>query len=236
MSAVWVDHCVVYLQLSCLNSYLRSLSIFQNELAEFKREFGHCNISRYNERNAQLSSWCDKQRYLLKNGKLSQDRIDKLNELGFECNVQKRKREDICEQLPVDSNDEKAHPNNNIIVEKNLANEDHIGKKSKTRHETQKQKMNEKCKRLAKQIVDIAGEKASELLEVSITERRLKLLLGERFSELEKLPSHPNLYRLRAPIEWEVDLLDFHLKWKQADSELENIFEEMQTQFDNDEE
>jgi hypothetical protein len=49
--------------------------------------------------------------------------------------------------------------------------------------------------------------------------------------ELEKLPSHPNLYRLRAPIEWEVDLLDFHLKCvkecervEQADSELESIF------------
>ena len=74
--------------------------------------------------------------------------------------------------------------------------------------ETKKRNTDEKCKQLAKQIVDIAGEKASELLEVSITERRLKLLLGERFSELEKLPSHPNLYRLRAPIEWEVDLLD----------------------------
>ena len=113
---------------------------------------------------------------------MSQDRIDKLNELGFE-----------------------------IIVENNLANEEHIAKKSKTHHnkiDLREQKMNEKCKQLAKQIVDIAGEKASELLEVSITERRLKLLLGERFSELEKLPSHPNLYRLRAPIEWEVDLLD----------------------------
>jgi len=114
---------------------------------------------------------------------LSQDRIDKLNELGFE-----------------------------IIVENNLANEEHIAKKSKTHHnksaETKKRNTDEKCKQLAKQIVDIAGEKASELLEVSITERRLKLLLGERFSELEKLPSHPNLYRLRAPIEWEVDLLD----------------------------
>ncbi len=59
------------------------ISIFQNELAEFKREFGHCNVSRYNERNAQLSRWCDNQRQLFKNGKLSQDRIDKLNELGF---------------------------------------------------------------------------------------------------------------------------------------------------------
>jgi hypothetical protein len=56
------------------------ISIFQNELAELKREFGHCNVPRSNE---QLSHWCDNQRQLFKNGKLSQDRIDKLNELGF---------------------------------------------------------------------------------------------------------------------------------------------------------
>ena len=55
-------------------------------------------------------------------------------------------------------------------------------------------------------------------------------LLGERFSELEKLPSHPNLYRLCAPIEWEVDLLDCE-RVKQADLELENIFGEWQISF-----
>jgi hypothetical protein len=174
---------------------------------------------------------------------LSQDRIDKLNEQGFTWvlkeNIRRRKRKDICEQLPVDDNEENAHPN--IIVENNLANKEHIVKKSKTHQDKsagskRRSAVDKRCERLAKQIVDIAGEKASELLEVSITEHRLKFLLGERFSELEELPSHPNLYRLRAPIEWEVDLLDFHLKWKQADSELENIFEEMQTQFDNDEE
>jgi hypothetical protein len=151
------------------------ISIFQNELAEFKREFGHCNVPRSYERSPHLGNWCNNHRRLLKNGKLSQDRIDKLNELGFECNVQKRKREE-------------THHNKSA--------------------ETKKRNTDEKCKQLAKQIVDIAGEKASKLLEVSITERRLKLLLGERFSELEKLPSHSNLYRLRAPIEWEVDLLD----------------------------
>ena len=171
--------------MSCLNSYLRSLSIFQNELAEFKREFGHCNVPQSNERNAQLSRWCDNQRHLLKNGKLSQDRIDKLNELGFE-----------------------------IIVENNLANEEHIAKKSKTHHnksaETKKRNTDEKCKQLAKQIVDIAGGNANKLLERSITKHRLKLLLGERFSEFEKFPGHPNLYRLCEPLSAEL----FELKKK----------------------
>jgi hypothetical protein len=214
------------------------ISIFQNQLEEFKREYGHCNVPRSYERNPQLGIWCNNHRPLFKNGKLSQDRIDKLNELGFEWNIQKRKREDICEQPPVDGNEENAHPNNNIIVENNLANEEQIVKKSKKRHnkiDLRERKMNEKCERGTKQIVDIAGEKASKLLEGSITECRLKLLLGERFSELEKLPSHPNLYRLRVPIEWEVDLLDCE-RVKQADLELENIFEEWQTRIDNDEE
>jgi hypothetical protein len=96
------------------------------------------------------------------------------------------------------------------MFENNLANEDHIGKKSKTRHETQKQNIDKKGKQLAKQIVDIAGGKANKLLERSITKHRLKLLLGERSSELEKFPGHPNLYRLCEPLSAEL----FELKKK----------------------
>jgi hypothetical protein len=57
-------------------------------------------------------------------------------------------------------------------------------------------KIDEKCERLAKQIIDIAGGKVSKLLQCSITKKRLTELLGERFSELEKLPSNSNLNRL----------------------------------------
>jgi hypothetical protein len=67
---------------------------------------------------------------------LSQDCIDKLNEVGFVWNLQKRKREDIGPQsqpLPplatsINGNGE------NIVFESSLVNEEHIVKNSKTRH------------------------------------------------------------------------------------------------------
>jgi hypothetical protein len=54
------------------------------------------------------------------------------------------------------------------VFDNNLANEGHIVKKSKTCHyniASREQKMDEKLDRLAKQIVDIAGGKASKLLQ-----------------------------------------------------------------------
>jgi hypothetical protein len=70
---------------------------------ELKREFGHCNVPWSYEQNPQLGRWCDKQRYLLRNDNLSDERTDKLNEMGFEWNIRRKMREDICEQLPVDA-------------------------------------------------------------------------------------------------------------------------------------
>jgi hypothetical protein len=73
--------------------------------------------------------------------------------------------------------------------------------------------MDKRCERLAKQIVGMIGRKARTILKPACNiEHFLRTRLDRRFSELEKLPSQPNLYRLRALIEWEVDLLDFHLK------------------------
>ena len=56
-----------------------------NELAEYKREFGHCNVpySYIRKSNPQLCSWVGEQRRRFKNKYLSDDRIAKLNELGF---------------------------------------------------------------------------------------------------------------------------------------------------------
>ena len=61
----------------------------------------------------------------------------------------------ICEQLLVDGNEENTHPNNNNVFENNLANEEHIVKKSKTHHYKLNPRMRrteEKIKPLAKQI------------------------------------------------------------------------------------
>jgi superfamily II DNA or RNA helicase len=54
------------------------------ELIEFKREFGHCDVSRRaNEDKLKLAIWTYKQRKEHREGKLTVDRIRKLNEIGF---------------------------------------------------------------------------------------------------------------------------------------------------------
>ena len=62
------------------------------ELKEYKRQYGHTNVPRRYNRNHKLGRWVDTQRTsyrLLKLGKsspLTQDRIDMLNDIGFEWN------------------------------------------------------------------------------------------------------------------------------------------------------
>ncbi len=61
------------------------------ELIVFKDEFGHCNVSIRDANNLQLARWCDGMRTAYKtiqkgkktNSNLSQDRIDRLEEIGF---------------------------------------------------------------------------------------------------------------------------------------------------------
>jgi hypothetical protein len=66
---------------------------------------------------------------------------------------------------------------------------------------SRKRKVDERCEQLAKQIVGMIGRKARTILNPACNiEHFLRTRLGGRFSELEKLPSQPNLYRLRAPI------------------------------------
>lgn len=56
-------------------------------LLEFRRQNGHCNIpSRWLE-NSKLSRWVFTQREFWKNGKLSEDRIKRLDAAGFEWNI-----------------------------------------------------------------------------------------------------------------------------------------------------
>ena len=88
------------------------------------------------------------------------------------------------EQLPVDGNEENAHPNNNIIVENNLANEEHIVKKSKTHQDKsagskRRSTVDERCERLAKQIVGMIGRNARTLLNPACNiEHFLRTRLG----------------------------------------------------------
>jgi len=58
-----------------------------DELVEYKREFGDCCVPRYSKANLKLAGWVSRQRTLFKMKSLSEDRIAKLNELGFTWEV-----------------------------------------------------------------------------------------------------------------------------------------------------
>lgn len=60
------------------------------ELVAYKEHFGHCNIPISYEANPPLGAWAFSQRMAFKKDKLSQDRIDKLIELGFSFGPQKK--------------------------------------------------------------------------------------------------------------------------------------------------
>ncbi|MFC0471881.1 Helicase associated domain protein [Halalkalibacter kiskunsagensis] len=59
------------------------------QLIEFKKEYGNCDVSRKIHRdNLKLANWVGKQRQLFKQGKLSEGRIERLNEIGFKFEFQ----------------------------------------------------------------------------------------------------------------------------------------------------
>jgi hypothetical protein len=53
------------------------------EMLAFKRRFGHCGVPARWPGNRSLGRWVDHQRCWRRKGRLSQDRIDRLNEIGF---------------------------------------------------------------------------------------------------------------------------------------------------------
>ncbi len=55
-----------------------------SQLQKFKKEYGHASPSRYDKGFNSLGRWCRTQREKYKNGKLSQERIDLLNSIGFD--------------------------------------------------------------------------------------------------------------------------------------------------------
>ena len=98
MSAVWVDQWTVHTTVLFQSTHISApLYILQNELAIYKRDNGHCYVPQRYKDNPPLGNFCDKQRAFFKAGKLSAERIGKLNELGFEWALRasrKKKRED----------------------------------------------------------------------------------------------------------------------------------------------
>ncbi|MDD6309771.1 MAG: helicase associated domain-containing protein, partial [Chlamydia suis] len=53
------------------------------ELQRFREEHGHCKVPEGYPQNPQLASWVSTQRYAFKKGKLAEDRIARLEEIGF---------------------------------------------------------------------------------------------------------------------------------------------------------
>jgi len=54
------------------------------ELEEYKREHGHCNVPQQYKENPQLGSWVNTQRRFYIQNKLSSERIEALERIGFE--------------------------------------------------------------------------------------------------------------------------------------------------------
>lgn len=54
-----------------------------NELVTYKNKFGHCNVRVDDEANSKLGYWVQRQRREYKDQNLSEDRIAKLNDIGF---------------------------------------------------------------------------------------------------------------------------------------------------------
>jgi hypothetical protein len=53
------------------------------DLSAYKKANGHCNVSMSNTDNIQLARWVDRNRRARKNGKISEEKIQQLNDLGF---------------------------------------------------------------------------------------------------------------------------------------------------------
>jgi superfamily II DNA or RNA helicase len=61
--------------------------IFFEELKAFREKYGDCRVSRTKEEFKELANWISNQRSLYKKGKLSPERISKLESLGYEWDI-----------------------------------------------------------------------------------------------------------------------------------------------------
>jgi superfamily II DNA or RNA helicase len=62
------------------------------ELLAYKEINGHCKVPVKGSEHPQLGSWVDRQRLYRKEGKLSEERIQRLDEIGFVWNLKYRRR------------------------------------------------------------------------------------------------------------------------------------------------
>ncbi len=70
-----------------LDPYENQWEIMAAELCRFKKENGHCNVSQKSEKDSELARWARRQRNTYKKGLLTQERISRLERLGFTWDV-----------------------------------------------------------------------------------------------------------------------------------------------------
>ena len=77
-----------------MNQYDKSWCGYYQELLEFKKYYGHCNVPCKYEANKQLGRWVDRQRQMYKHTKkgcnISEERIELLEKIGFEWDRKRR--------------------------------------------------------------------------------------------------------------------------------------------------
>lgn len=78
----------------CLDSLCSSWDVWFGKLKAFKDRFGHCNVATGREEDPALASWVSAQRTGKKKGKLSAERIQLLDDLGFVWDFQALKRQE----------------------------------------------------------------------------------------------------------------------------------------------
>ena len=71
----------------CTDKLGVSWYIWYAKLMKYKEQHGDCNVHERRQENKHLAAWANNQRILYRKGKLSEDRISRLEEIGFEFNV-----------------------------------------------------------------------------------------------------------------------------------------------------
>ncbi|MDM8567017.1 Helicase associated domain protein [Candidatus Halobeggiatoa sp. HSG11] len=78
---------------------LQPWEVMFQQLVEFQEEYGHCNVPLRYEKNKKLANWVGVQRKANKNQIISEDRIRRLNEIGFVWNTLEALWEDNFAEL-----------------------------------------------------------------------------------------------------------------------------------------
>ncbi len=88
-----------------LNPYENQWETMAAELCQFKKENGHCNVSQKSEKDSGLARWTRRQRNSYKNGLLTQERISRLERLGFTWDAINDTWESLYRELVTFKND-----------------------------------------------------------------------------------------------------------------------------------